>query len=95
MTTYKMSNGDRIEKSVIDYRVREAKIKKLARFALDNDYFHCEEIGCKSPNQGPFDCSHDISVKECQETGRSELAWDVTNITLRCRRCHQIHDKIY
>lgn len=95
MTTYKMSNGDRIEKSVIDHRVREAKKEKLRLFLIEHDYYFCEEIGCKSPNQGPFDCSHDISVKECQEVGHSELAWDVKSITLRCRKCHNIHDKTY
>lgn len=95
MTTYRTSIGERFEKSDIDKKVRKAKIEKLQRFYNEHGYYFCEEVGCKSPNVGPIDCSHDISVKECQETGRTELAWDISNITLRCRRCHQIHDKTY
>lgn len=91
MSTYKMSNGGRVEKAVLDRRVVRAKKRKLAEFHEINGYYFCEDCGkndCK-----PIDCSHDISVKECQESGRSELAWDINNITLRGRRCHNKHDK--
>lgn len=29
---------------------------------------------------------------ETRKTGRAELAFDVDNIKIRCRTCHQIHD---
>ena len=40
-----MSNGDRVEKSVIDHRVRDAKIEKLKIQVLEEDYVYCKEIG--------------------------------------------------
>jgi len=42
-----------------------------------------------------FDCSHDVPVKKCKETRQVELAWDINNITMRGRRCHVKHDKLY
>ena len=86
-----MSNGERIFKSKIDNNVRKAKQQKIAEFLEENDYLFCED--CKKNTCLPIDCSHDISVDECQKSGRSELAWDVNNITLRGRRCHQLFDK--
>lgn len=95
MPSYKTSNGDRIEKSVIDHRIRQAKERKKEEFLKEHGYIFCEEVGCRTPNVGPFDRSHDMSVKECQEIGSAELAWDVDNIKYRCRKCHNIHDKTY
>lgn len=93
--TYKMSNGERVEKSIIDFRVREAKKQKIQLMLDDHGYIFCEEIACgKNANAGePIDCSHDISVDDCQKMGYTELAWAVPNIKMRCRTCHQIHDK--
>lgn len=91
MTTYRMSNGDRVKKSVLDRNVKEAKKKKLELFIEEYGYAFCED--CKNNDCKPIDCSHDISVKECQESGRSELAWDINNITLRGRPCHNKWDK--
>ncbi|RDY58480.1 hypothetical protein [Flagellimonas nanhaiensis] len=95
MPSYKMTNGERVEKSVIDYRVRKAKERKIEMMMLEHGYVFCEEVGCgKNANCGePIDCSHDISVDECQKMGITEWAWDVKNITMRCRTCHKIHDK--
>tara|TARA_R110000822_G_scaffold14427_6_gene50813 strand:+ start:10597 stop:10914 length:318 start_codon:yes stop_codon:yes gene_type:complete len=93
--SYKMSNGDRVLKSVVDHRIRKAKEEKLQLMLDEHGYIFCEEPGCgKNTNAGePIDCSHDISVDECQKMGKTELAWDVQMITMRCRTCHQIHDK--
>ena len=91
MSTYKLSDRSRVKKSVLDRKVKEAKKEKLELFIEEHGYAFCEDCGkndCK-----PIDCSHDISVKECQESGRSELAWDINNITLRGRPCHNIWDK--
>lgn len=87
---YYTSSGEKVTKSYIDKKIREAKKKKLDMFIKKHGYYFCEECGrndCK-----PIDCSHNISVKECQESGRAELAWDVNNITLRGRPCHRKKD---
>jgi len=91
--SYKMSNGERVLKTVLDAKVSKAKEQKLEKFIDDNGYAYCEDCGrndCK-----PIDCSHDISVDQCQKQSRAELAWDVANITLRGRPCHKKHDKTY
>nr|WP_299067125.1 hypothetical protein [uncultured Allomuricauda sp.] len=95
MPSYKMSNGERIDKSIIDQRVRKAKEKKIQIVLDEHGYIFCEEVGCgKNTNCGePIDCSHDISVDDCQKMGCTELAWEISNITMRCRTCHRIHDK--
>lgn len=91
MPTYSTSTGERLDKKVIDKKVRQAKAKKLQLVLDEKGYISCEDCGISG---GTFlDCSHDISVKECQESGRSEMAFDVSNITIRCRNCHRKHDK--
>jgi hypothetical protein len=90
MNTYKLSSGDRINKSTIDFRVRKAKKKKLDIQQQEHGYNFCED--CKI-SSGRLDCSHDVSVDECQKSGKSELAYDVENITIRCRECHLKQDK--
>lgn len=89
---YRTSSGERISKKQIDINVRKAKFKKLNSFMDEHGYIFCEE--CNRSDKPPYDCSHNISVYECQKTGRSELAWDVDNITLLCRSCHQSKDKL-
>ena len=90
MNTFQTSLGERISKGKIDRNVRHAKAEKIRQYKNDHGYMFCEDCGT---NQGPIDCSHDISVNECQNTGCTELAWSVKNITLRCRSCHNKHDK--
>jgi len=92
MNSYKTSTGERIAKSEIDRRVRLAKKQAIANQILEFGYNFCSNPDCKNPNQGPFDCSHTKSVDECQKEGKSELAWDVKNIQILCRTCHQAHD---
>ena len=92
MNHYRTSSGEKVAKSTIDYRVREAKKKKIYLMLDQYGYIFCEECGVNA-NSGVFiDCSHDISVDECQKTSHSELAWDINNITMRCRKCHNKHD---
>ena len=90
MNSYKCSDGTRVPKSIIDRKVRFAKQTKLRQFFDEHGYYFCEE--CKVSTGTYIDCSHDISVDQCQKQGRTELAWDVNNITLRCRECHVKHD---
>lgn len=93
MNSYNTSSGIRVTKVEIDKLVRKAKEEKIAQMMDEYGYIFCED--CKQNDCKPIDCSHDISVKECQESGKSELAWDVNNITMRGRKCHQKHDKTF
>lgn len=91
MGTYSTSTGERLSKSTIDYRIRKAKQKVIQNQLLEYGYNFCED--CKVSSGVRLDCSHDISVDECQKTGRAELAYDVNNMKIRCRKCHQKRDK--
>ena len=90
MNSFEMSNGERVLKTVMDYRVTKAKAQKIQNMKDEYGYVFCED--CERNDCVPVDCSHDISVKECQETKRSELAWDINNITMRGRTCHTKKD---
>jgi len=85
-----MSNGQKIFKSIIDARIRKAKAEKLEDIVLEKGYHSCNRCGRSSGVR--LDLSHNTSVKECQESGMSELAWDKSNLELICRICHQEKD---
>lgn len=85
------STGERVTTVERNHRVRLAKIQKLENFFSVHGYYFCED--CKRNDCVPIDCSHDISVDTAVKTGRTELCWDVNNITLRGRKCHQKHDR--
>lgn len=90
MNHYKTSDGQRVSKQYIDSKVRQAKEQKLNLQLEEFGYNFCME--CLRNDCLPLDCSHIISVDECQKTGRSELAWDLDNIRIIGRRHHQVHD---
>lgn len=92
MNHFTTSTGERVSKATIDRRVRQAKQQKLEQQREEHGYNFCEDCGRSGGTY--LDCSHEISVDECQKTGRAELAWDVDYIKIRCRRCHQIKDKL-
>jgi hypothetical protein len=93
MTTYRLSNGQRLSKKRIDQLIRKAKAEKLANQLEAIGYNVCED--CYKNDCVPIDCSHNISVDQCQKDPETplELAWDLDNITIRGRRCHKIWDK--
>lgn len=90
MNFYKKSNGDRVSKAKIDRYVREAKAEKLALQMNEYGYNFCQSCGQSTGTR--LDCSHNLSVNDCQRNGKAELSWDIENITIRCRRCHILHD---
>lgn len=93
MNHYWTSTGERVSKATIDRKVRAAKAAKLEQQREAYGYNFCED--CKRNEMGTrLDCSHDISVDECQKSGRVELAWDTDYIKIRCRECHNIKDKL-
>ncbi len=91
MNHYRKSNGQKISKEEIDRLVRIAKKQVIDAQFEKYGYNFCEDCG---QNASTFlDCSHDVSVDDCQKNGMAEKAYDVNNITIRCRRCHQKYDK--
>lgn len=92
MNSYSTSDGSRLKQSVIDRLITKAKAEKVRQQFEDYGYNFCEKCGIS--NGTYIDCSHNISVKEAKETGRTELAFDVNNITMLCRSCHQKKDKL-
>ena len=86
MNTYEISSGERLSKSVIDKRVKKAKENYINDFRDKHGYLFCERtkrVDCV------LDCSHIISVKACQNMGRSELAYSLDNIELLSRKEHE------
>lgn len=90
MNHYKTTNGERISKPEIDRRVRKAKSNVIENQRTEHGYNFCVE--CERSSGTRFDCSHIVSVNECQKMGRSELAFDESNIEILCRECHQVRD---
>lgn len=69
------------------------RLKKALEKQFDNyGYNFCEDCGHNGSGTR-LDCSHDISVKKAKEEGKTEQCWNVGNIVIRCRICHQIKDK--
>jgi hypothetical protein len=92
MGTYQTSKGERIKQSVIERLVRKAKEKKLRQQFDEHGYNFCEH--CLISSGTYLDCSHRVSVKEAKESSRTELCYDVNNIDVLCRLCHQVRDKL-
>lgn len=90
--TYSSSDGQRWTSKEVENKIREAKQAKIDLIVDEFGYVFCE--ACKRNDCVPVDCSHDKSVQWCKDNGCVELAWDVENITMRGRRCHQKHDKL-
>ena len=90
MNTYRCSDGTRLSQSQIETRIRVAKSNLIKNQLEQYGYNFCED--CKQNDCKPIDCSHNISVKEAKETGRTELCFSLSNLKLRGRKCHQIKD---
>lgn len=85
----KLSNGMSILKSALDRKIEEAKADYSENFILDNGYVFCEHCG-KNPAGCPgIARSHIIGVNEAQNTGRSELAYDLQNLEHVGQKCHR------
>jgi len=78
-----------MSKSIIDSNVRKAKESVLEQQFYEYGYNFCEV--CLT-SAGRLDCSHTVSVDECQKRGQAELAFDPSNIRVLCRKHHEEHD---
>ena len=90
MGIYFDSNGERYTQNQVDARVSKAKQDKLEQMRDEHGYIFCED--CSVSSGVYFDCSHNVSVQDAKNERRVELAWDIDNIKIRCRRCHQVYD---
>ncbi len=90
MPTYSTSTGERLTRHQIEEKIRAAKKAVLQSQLDEHGYNFCTT--CKRNDDRPVDCAHIISVKECLESGRTELAWDTNNIIPEGRKCHQKRD---
>lgn len=88
--TYSTSEGIRLTTAQIDVKIRYAKAIKLDQQLQEYNYNFCTI--CKRNDCKPLDVSHNISVKEAKESGRSELCWDLDNMEIIGRRHHQEKD---
>lgn len=89
--TYKTSSGERVTQSQIDALIRVAKQKSLQQQLDDHGYNFCEQCG-RNGSGTRLDCSHDYPVGKAKADGKTEKCWDVKNIVIRCRGCHQKRD---
>lgn len=92
MNHYFTSEGERVSQSTVDYRIKKAKAEALKNQHDEHGYNFCESCGVNANHSGKLDCSHDISVKKAKESGKTEQCWNVGNITILCRKCHQNKD---
>ena len=84
MGTFQTSEGERLSKTTIDGLIRKAK-KAFCDMKDDEGIMYCEACGTTSER---LTCSHIISVNDCQNDGRCEVAFDVDNLQRECLTCH-------
>lgn len=85
--TYSDSQGNRVKKSAIDRKVTNAKVIAREEFIDRNGYLFCIRCGMSGLR---IDNSHIVSVKEAQESGRCEIAYDPDDIEQLCQdKCHK------
>ena len=93
MTRYKLSDGTYINKSVLDARISQAKVEKLRHHLDKYDYYFCTT--CKQNDCKPIDVAHIKSVNDCQKDGCAEMAYNLDNLVIEGRKCHEKRDKLY
>lgn len=92
MNTYSDIFGNRWTTPEIEHKIKKVCLRKLEFQRNVHGYNFCED--CKRNDCVPLDCSHDISRKYAKENGCVEVLWDLENIKIRGRKCHQKLDKL-
>ena len=90
--TYSDSEGNRYTTAQID-RKSDKAAKLLLEIQFINEGFNFCEC-CKRNDCKPIDVSHTISRKEAKEKGIVEQIWNLDNLEILGRRCHNIKDKL-
>ncbi len=86
--SFKTTDGERLTKTFIDGQIRKAK-QEFLKQCEHSDIAYCQACGASNKR---LSCSHIISVNDCQNDGRSEIAFDVENLQLECygeNGCHE------
>jgi len=83
--SFKTSEGERLSKTTIDNRIRATKREFLDEAAEEGKGCYCWSCGS---SQERLSCSHIISVNNCQNDGRCEVAYLKDNLQLECLSCH-------
>ena len=84
--SFKTSEGERVTKTFIDGQIRKTK-KQFVDDAKDEGKEYCWACGTTNDR---LTCSHIISVNDCQNDGRTEIAYLYDNLQLECisNGCH-------
>lgn len=90
--TYSDSFGNRWTTKQIDAKIARAGIEKLDIQFLEHGYNFCSR--CKRNDCRPIDVSHTISRKKAKEDGCVEVLWELDNLEILGRKCHQKKDKL-
>ena len=81
MPRYSMSNGEMIDKKKIDINVTNTKKQYIENFIDEHGYKFCERT---ERSDLPVECSHIISVKECQNNGTTGRPLRTTTSKDKC-----------
>lgn len=92
MNTYLCTDGSRVTQGQIDSRMRKAKANLIQEQFDDEGYNFCRK--CNRSTGTYFDCSHIISIQDAKNLGQTEQCWNVNNMRILCRECHQKVDKL-
>jgi len=88
--TYKDSFGNRYTTDQIEWRIKRAALEKLDLQFIEHGYNFC--VRCQRNDCKPIDVSHTISRKKAKEDGCVEVLWDLDNLEILGRKCHQEKD---
>jgi len=92
MNTYSDNKGNRYTTPQIEQKIKKSALLKLEIQFVEYGYNFCEQ--CKRNDCKPIDVSHTVSRKTAKENATVELLWDLDNLEILGRRCHQKKDKL-
>lgn len=91
MGSFVTSSGERFSKKQIDTKIRKAKKDFVINYTAYLGYHFCSAL--ERNVDEPVDVSHIISVRECQNAGRTEEAWNPDNMQMESRTQHMIWER--
>ena len=92
MNTYSDSKGKRYTTPQIERLIKKSALEMLEIQFIEHGYNFCQS--CLRNDDKPIDVSHTISRKKAKEDGCVEVLWDLDNLEILGRKCHQIKDKL-
>jgi 5-methylcytosine-specific restriction endonuclease McrA len=92
MNTYSDSQDKRYTTPQIERKIKKSALELLELQFIEHGYNFCDS--CKRSSGTYLDVSHTISRKKAKENGKVEVLWDLDNLEILCRKCHQLKDKL-